>query len=133
MAFGAKKIFPIDQNPRKAVGVALPFNAPSTFDSTYITKDAIRNNLINYLLTSPGERPLNPTFGAGLRNYVFNQIIDQNLEDIAYKIESDIAVYFPSIKANVQIIPDYDYNTIFIDINYSIINTGITDNLQITF
>ena len=51
MAFGAKKIFPIDQNPRKAVGVALPFNAPSTFDSTYITKDAIRNNLINLALT----------------------------------------------------------------------------------
>ena len=47
MAFGAKKIFPIDQYPRKAVGVALPFNAPSVFSSTYITKDAIRNNLIN--------------------------------------------------------------------------------------
>jgi phage baseplate assembly protein W len=133
MAFGAKKIFPIDQNPRKAVGVALPFNAPSTFDSTFTTKDAIRNNLINYLLTNPGERPLNPTFGAGIRNYIFNQLVDQNLEDIASKIESDIQKYFPSIQANVQVIPNYDYNTVFIDINYSIINTGINDNLQINF
>ena len=133
MAFGAKKIFPIDQNPRKAVGVALPFNAPSVFDSTFITKDAIRNNLINYLLTNPGERPLNPSFGAGIRNYIFEQILNENLENIAFKIESDINKYFSSVQATVNIIPNYDYNTVFIDINYSIINTGITDNIQINF
>ena len=131
MAFGAKKIYPIDQNPRKAVGVALPFNAPNVFDSTFITKDAIRNNLINYLLTNPGERPFNPTFGAGIRNYIFEQIITGTTDDISSKIESDIIKYFPNVKANVQVTPSYDYNTVFVDINYSIINTGITDNLQI--
>jgi phage baseplate assembly protein W len=131
MAFGAKKIYPIDQNPRKAVGVALPFNAPAVFDSTYITKDAIRNNLINYLLTNPGERPFNPTFGAGIRNYIFEQIISDNLDEISSRIESDIIKYFPSIKATVQVTPSYDYNTVFVDINYSIINTGISDNLKI--
>jgi len=131
MAFGAKKIFPIDQYSRKAVGVALPFNAPAVFDSTYITKDAIRNNLINYLLTNPGERPFNPTFGAGIRNYIFEQIISDNLDEISSRIESDIIKYFPSIKATVQVTPSYDYNTVFIDINYSIINTGISDNLKI--
>jgi phage baseplate assembly protein W len=131
MAFGAKKIFPIDQNPRKAVGVALPFNAPGVFSSTFITKDSIRNNLINYLLTNPGERPFNPTFGAGIRNYIFEQIIDGTTDDIAAKIEEDIIKYFPNVKANVQVTPSYDYNTVFVDINYSIVNTGITDNLQI--
>ena len=131
MAFGAKKIFPIDQNPRKAVGVALPFNAPGVFSSTFITKDSIRNNLINYLLTNPGERLFNPTFGAGIRNYIFEQIIDGTTDDIAAKIEEDIIKYFPNVKANVQVTPSYDYNTVFVDINYSIVNTGITDNLQI--
>jgi hypothetical protein len=62
MAFGAKKIFPIDTKPGTAVGVALPFNAPGVFYSTYTTKDAIRNNLINFFLTNPPERYLNPTF-----------------------------------------------------------------------
>jgi len=131
MAFGAKKIFPIDQNPRKAVGVALPFNAPGVFSSTFITKDSIRNNLINYLLTNPGERLFNPTFGAGIRNYIFEQIIDGTTDDIAAKIEEDIIKYFPNVKANVQVTPSYDYNTVFVDINYSIVNTGINDNLQI--
>ena len=33
MAFGAKKIFPIDTKPGTAVGVAVPFNAPNVFFS----------------------------------------------------------------------------------------------------
>ena len=50
MAFGAKKIFPVDLTPGTAVGVALPFNAPAVFRSTYTTKDAIKNNLINFFI-----------------------------------------------------------------------------------
>ena len=44
MAFGAKKIFPIDTKPGTAVGVAIPFNASSVFFPTYTTQDAIKNN-----------------------------------------------------------------------------------------
>ena len=46
MAFGAKNIFPLDQRPSTAIGLALPFNSPSVFFQTYITKDAIKNNLL---------------------------------------------------------------------------------------
>ena len=66
MAFGAQKIFPIDTKPGTAVGVAIPFTAPGVFYSTYTTKDAVRNNLINFFLTNPPERYLNPTFGSGI-------------------------------------------------------------------
>ena len=52
MAFGAKKIFPIDTKPGTAVGIAIPFNAPAVFFSTYTTQDAIRNNLLNFFLTN---------------------------------------------------------------------------------
>ena len=54
MAFGAKKIFPIDTRPGTAVGVSIPFNNNSVFFSTYTTQDAIRNNLINFFLTNKG-------------------------------------------------------------------------------
>ena len=56
MAFGAKQISPIDFNKSAAVGVDLPFNAPGVFRSNFTTKQAIKNNLINYFLTNPGER-----------------------------------------------------------------------------
>ena len=74
MAFGAQQIYPIDFNKSAAVGVDIPFNAPGVFRSNYTTSAAIKNNLINYFLTNPGERPLNPTFGGGLRAFIFEQI-----------------------------------------------------------
>ena len=63
MAFGVRKIFPNDLRPRVAIGVNLPFSTPGVFQPNYQTKDAIKNNLINYFLTNPGERIENPLFG----------------------------------------------------------------------
>ena len=37
MAFGAKKIYPIDTRPGTGVGVAIPFNAPGVFKTTLLT------------------------------------------------------------------------------------------------
>ena len=51
MAFGAKQIFPNDTRARVAIGIDLPFNGSAVFKSNYQTKDAIKNNLINYFLT----------------------------------------------------------------------------------
>ena len=74
MAFGAKKIFPIDTKPGTAVGVAIPFNAPNVFFQTYTTKDAIRNNLLNFFLTNETERYLNNQFGANLRAFKIKRL-----------------------------------------------------------
>jgi len=134
MAFGAKKIFPIDTKPGTAVGVSLPFNAPNTFFSTYTTQDAIKNNLINFLLTNNTERFLNIDFGANLRQFIFEHITSDNLNYLKESIQSLIKTYFPNVLVNkVDIISSQDNNEINIQINYSIINTGINDQVQITF
>ena len=75
MAFEAKKINPLDRQPRKAIGVSLPFTGLGVFNSTFTTRDAVKNNLINFFLTGKGERFLNPTFGTGLRNLLFENIV----------------------------------------------------------
>ena len=67
MAFGARRVYPNDLRPRVAIGVDIPFSEPGVFTPNYQTRDAVKNNLVNYLLTNPGERIQNPTFGAGLR------------------------------------------------------------------
>ena len=63
MAFGAKRIYPIDTRPGIGVGVAIPFNAPGVFRTTYTTREATKSNLINFFLTNQPERYLNPTLG----------------------------------------------------------------------
>ena len=90
MAFNAQQIFPIDFDKSVAVGVNVPFNAPSCFKPNYTTKEAIKNNLINFFLTNPGERPLNPTFGGGLRAFIFEQISDDNLEFLQEGIQDQL-------------------------------------------
>ena len=134
MAFGAKQIFPNDLRPRVAIGVNLPFNGPGVFVLNYTTKDAIKNNLINYFLTNPGERPANPNFGAGLRRYIFTQIESNNLDFIQEDIQQKLGDNFPNITVDsVEVLGQEDYNIINIIIKYSVVNTGINDELQLTF
>lgn len=134
MAFGAKKIFPLDTKPSVGIGVALPFNAPGVFRTTYTTQDSIKYNLINFFLTNQPERYLNPLFGGNLRKFIFEQIAENNLSSLKINIQSQLNNFFPNvIVEKLDIVPDPDYNTVEVDLYYSIQNTGINDNIQITF
>lgn len=134
MAFGARKIFPNDLRPRVAIGFDLPINGNAVFSPNYQTKDAIKNNLVNYFLTNPGERPGNPTFGAGLRQYIFTQITDGDLDFIKEDIQLKLANNFPNILVqSVNIFQQADYNIINVQISYSVADTGINDQLELTF
>ena len=134
MAFDAQQIYPIDFNKSAAVGVDIPFTAPSVFRPNYTTGAAIKNNLINYFLTNPGERPLNPTFGGGLRAFIFEQITDNNLDFLEEQISSNLQIFFPNIDIrNFEILSQEDLNTITISLTYNVINTNISDTLEIDF
>jgi phage baseplate assembly protein W len=134
MAFGAKKIYPIDTKPGTGVGVAIPFNAPGVFRTTYTTREAIKTNLINFFLTNKNEIYLNPIFGGNLRAFIFQQIDTGNLDSLKEDIQYQIGVYFPSvIIASLNIDSQPDINQINIILKYNIADTGFTDTLEIAF
>jgi phage baseplate assembly protein W len=134
MAFGAQQISPIDFNKSAAVGVNLPFSSPTAFASNYTTQEAIKNNLLNFFLTNPGERPLNPGFGGGLRSFIFEQITDGNLDFLKTQIDNKLKFYFPNITIqNLKISEQLDNNIINVILNYKVKNTNIIDTLQIDF
>jgi hypothetical protein len=68
------RVNPLDLQKNIAIGVSLPFNGPGVFNSTYTTKDQIKSNLVNLLLTSIGERVMNPNFGTELKRFLFEGI-----------------------------------------------------------
>jgi phage baseplate assembly protein W len=134
MAFGARRIDPSDFDPNIGVGVNLPFNGSGVFNTTYQTREAIKANLINYFLTNPGERIANPTFGAGLRTYIFTQIDSDNLDFIKEEIQKKLQTNFPTITVDsIDIFGQEEYNTVNVVIKYIIENTGTNDSLQMTF
>jgi hypothetical protein len=134
MAFGAKKIFPIDTRPGTGVGIGLPFYAPAVFPITYTTKKAIKNNLINFFLTNKNERYLNPLFGGDLRAFIFQQITDNNIEYLKQDIQNQIGLYFPNvIISSLNIFSSPDINQITVELTYNIKDTGLTDTIQLAF
>ncbi len=132
MAINARKISPIDLQPRKAVGFNIPFNSKSVFTVNYQTKDAIKNNLINFLLTGVGERYLNPEFGTDIRNKLFNQITQDTASDLEFSITRGIGIYFPRVEvSNLTVTPVPDSNLLQIYFSYRVTETSIEDQLVI--
>mgnify|MGYP001601581502 CR=1 FL=1 len=134
MAFEAKKINPLDLQPRKAVGISLPFTGKAVFNSTYETKEAIKANLINYILTGKGERYFNPTFGSGIRNLIFNNINRDSLSDLEFLVRDALQQYFPKLEVlNLKLEGKPDTNLISFSLNFKITDTQLEDEITINF
>ena len=113
---------------KREIGISVQFQQPEVFISTYTTKEQVKNQLINYILTNPGERMFQPFYGSGIRNLLFEQAQPDfaSLEEqLKVKIEQNVQ----NIIVNDVIAVGNDNNELRIAINYSI--NGITDELNI--
>ena len=134
MAFKVEIKDPLDLQPRKAVGVKLPFSGKAVFNQTFQTKEAIKTNLINYFLTSRGERYLNPTFGNRLQTLLFEQLTQQKITQIDELIRNDLELYFPRvIPTEINTEGNPDNNSVSFSLSYTLKDTDIEDELIINF
>jgi len=134
MAFGAVQQFPNDLRPSIGIGVNLPFSNGNGFTPNYTTAESIRYNLVNYFLTNPGERPGNPSFGGGLRKFIFSQINEGNLDFLREDVETKMATQFPNVLVNkLEVLSNPDNNEVTVQIYYSIENTNIEDEVILNF
>jgi phage baseplate assembly protein W len=129
------RVNPLDLQKNIAIGISLPFSKP--FTSTYTTKDQIKSNLINLLLTDVGERVMNPSFGCNLRKYIFEGITDQNMEDIAASLANSISIFIPEITVtNIAVEPTSETNTsntLNITISYYLRISQTPDQVTVQF
>jgi phage baseplate assembly protein W len=134
MAYGAKRINPIDLEKRRAVGITVPLSGKAVFNSSYETKDAIKSNLINFILTGKGERYFNPSFGSGIRNLIFANINRDNLTSIELLIREEILNYFPNLNIKELILTSaVDDNTVLFSLKFNIRDTEAEDEITINF
>jgi phage baseplate assembly protein W len=132
MAFQLPPQNPLDLNKRVAVGVSIPFNEQSVFNSTFTTVDQTKYNIINYLLTNNDERVLNPNFGANIRAFIFEDMTESSLGALEIKLRNDIPLYFSNVTiTKLNFIPLYDSNTVQLNIDFNVYETP--QNIQITF
>lgn len=134
MAYNIININPLDLQPSKGIGIKIPFDGTTGLNTTYLTKDSIKSNILNFFLTGKRERIMNPNFGVGIREQIFEQITQGTINNIQDIIEFNLNSLFPQVNLNIININSIpDQNQIQIYISYSIKNTNIQDEILINF
>ena len=127
-----RRISPLDINKNVSIGVAFPLDDTNMFKGTQTLKEQVKANLINLLLTQPGERVNEPNFGVGLKHFLFEQNID--IDSLNTVINEQINFYIPEI-SQIDTVVDFldDEHLLFIKIIYSINSDNTTDAIQLNF
>ena len=132
MTYIVRNVDVLDLKPSTGVGIDLPFNGPTGINTTYTTRDAVKANLLNFILTGKRERVMNPTFGSGVRDLIFEQQTEDLTNQVEDLIIGGVEAFFPQVQINtLNVVQSPDNYTITIYLNYSVINTNIQDELQI--
>ena len=128
MAYGYSAVLPLQR---------------STEDGFYaLTKTLAANtkqNLMNLLLTGPGERVMLPNFGVGLRRMLFMQASEAFEAEITARIENQIETYMPFVsitqlnyfKFNTTVDMSEKEHQFDVQLYYSVPQLNFSDLLEI--
>jgi uncharacterized protein len=113
-----------DLNPDVKIGLELPFARSRTglFGLTETTLEQAGHNIKNLLLTSKGERVMQPDFGSDLRSLLFEQADDNINNDIKEAISDAMSNWLPYINiSNVNVIEnETNPNQMKVSIDFSL-------------
>jgi phage baseplate assembly protein W len=92
-----------------AIGISLPIQIGNVaFNQTFQTIDQVKSNIKNLLLTKRGERIMQPEFGSGLQEVLF----EFNDDDLSQRIEETITTaidrWIPSVSIESIIVESTD-------------------------
>lgn len=122
------QVNPVDLEKNIALGIDLPMTGVqgSTFQQNYYSIDQAVANAKNLLLTEPGERVMLPTFGAGLKKSLFDQLTVEATILLDRRIRSAFQTFLPYIFIQrLDLTPDQDTNTLYLRLDISLSETGI--------
>ena len=123
---------PIDLNKNMKVGIAFPLDERNVNTGTFTLKEQAKSNLINVLLTEPGERVYQPNFGVGLKKLLFESKINTQL--LNRKIDKQIRMFVPQIQLqNTSTDFIENENLLYIRITYKFLLDGSPDAIQLNF
>jgi len=97
--------------------------------------DEVKQNLRIILLTNPGERLFDRSFGVGLRNFLFENVsLPATRQTIKTTISSQIDKYLPIVRLNkVEVLTDQTIeNLLYVSLEYSIPALNLNDQLTLT-
>jgi phage baseplate assembly protein W len=119
-----------------SISVRLPVVLDGTDGFGMITsiRDMIKQNLKMLILTNPGERVMEPEFGVGITQYLFQNFSDNVYAEIDNKIRQQVSDYMPMI--TIEEVNFYrlepDSNKISLRLAYSMPSIAASDLIEFT-
>ena len=112
----------------------LTLDSGDGYTSIKILKTMIRQNFKMLILTNPGERVMNPDFGVGIKQFLFESFQSDVYARIDSKIREQTTTYLPIIEIeNIQFgSGNQDENALGIRIEYRIPDIAARDLLEFT-
>jgi len=106
--------------------INITFKKHPVTDDLVVSKDAsaIKQAIVNLLLTNKGERLMNPTYGSDIRSYLFEPMDYGTANQIKNNIRDTIETFEPRIRVlRISATPNFDDNGFDITMTYSIVGT----------
>ena len=119
-----------------AIGISLPIQITNTaFSQTFQTSEQVKSNIKNLLLTKKGERILQPEFGSGLQELLFEPNVDDFEGRIEDTINESLEQWLPYVTAEEILVDSSntlrDNNRINVSVKFRIGQN--TDLNEVTF
>ena len=119
-----------------AIGISLPIQITNTaFEQTFQTSEQVKSNIKNLLLTKKGERILQPEFGSGLQELLFEPNVDDFEGSIEDTINESLEQWLPYVtteEINIDVSDELrDNNRINVSVKFRIGDN--TDLNEVTF
>jgi phage baseplate assembly protein W len=132
-----KEDYKLNEDETTYLGFKLPFSFGINSEILHTkTIDNVKDNLLNLLLTNPGDRVFQPNLGVNISNLLFEDMgedVDQFNAELREEVEAKVGKWMPFIKINsVEAISNHDRNTYNIKVNFSFLRSAqMNESIQI--
>jgi len=106
--------------------ININFKKHPVTDDLVVSRDAsaIKQAIVNLLLTNKGERPFNPDYGSDIRSYLFEPLDYGTAAQVEMSITGTLSEFEPRINVlSIETYPNYDNNSFDVDMTYVIVGS----------
>ena len=131
---GKKLVIDSKQFEDYAIGITLPIQIGNTaFNQSFITADQVKSNIINLLLTKRFERLMQPEFGSGIQELLFNMNDEMFADNLENTIVDTLSKWLPYVNVetiNIQQSNEFkDNNKVEVSVSFRVSDTQVLDTV----
>jgi phage baseplate assembly protein W len=131
---GKKLVIDSKQFEDYAIGITLPIQIGNTaFNQSFITADQVKSNIKNLLLTKRFERLMQPEFGSGIQELLFNMNDEMFADNLENTIVDTLSKWLPYVNVetiNIEQSNEFkDNNKVEVSVSFRVSDTQVLDTV----